>query len=361
MLTRRQKSCFFFGLYDIMDKNAVGREARKMKNKANKGIKIKINGQEKIYVADKSDKQTAAAVEPPDETFDWILPEDDEEPDKEIKHAPLNRKSSGLVAFSSLLHKLRGGNPSSALSKTIIAIAIAVICGTSLGLIVTKTITSEKELANVETTAAPSSITSTTDTTSNSAEKSDDKSNVSLTSYLVQGGVFTNEGAAKSTQVLVAQKGVPAEVFQIDKKFYLFLGTAESLEDSKKLAVFLKTYGVDVFWKEVSLKPESLSKEDAAIVTEMATIYQKLVKVTSNQLLTPSSIGNIEEINKEVASVLAAVKKNESAGLSEAGSNLKGAAELFNQYQQSNEPAQLLQAQQKLLLFLLAYKKIGSE
>ena len=67
----------------------------------------------------------------------------------------------------------------------------------------------------------------------------------------MQGGVFSTEESAQEVQALLHEKNVPAEVFQVDKNYYVFLGAAENLEATKELALLYKTHDIDVFWKEI--------------------------------------------------------------------------------------------------------------
>ena len=110
-----------------------------------------------------------------------------------------------------------------------------MIIGSSLGLIVLKAITADKEVAAVP---VESKIP-------NEPVKDEKKGAAvptiqPLTVFLVQGGLFSNEEAAKQIQERVTAKGVPAEILKQDEKYYLFLGSATSLDESKQLAVFFK-------------------------------------------------------------------------------------------------------------------------
>ena len=57
---------------------------------------------------------------------------------------------------------------------------------------------------------------------------------------------------------------MPAEVFQVDKNYYVFLGAAENLEATKELALLYKTHDIDVYWKEIDFTTK-LKKENQEI------------------------------------------------------------------------------------------------
>src|SRR5205807_2063474 len=100
--------------------------------------------------------------------------------------------------------------------------------------------------------------------------------NITIQAFLVQGGVFSTKESAQEVQALIRAKNVPAEVFQIEKDYYLFLGAAENLEASKELALIYKTQDIDVFWKEVDFTTKRVAgdKEEEKVLS----IYSSLAE-----------------------------------------------------------------------------------
>jgi stage II sporulation protein B len=230
-----------------------------------------------------------------------------------------------------------------------------VLCGTSLGYIVLKTITADEQ--TVTSPVQP------TIPAGNSTNEASSTLNGELTVYFVQGGVFSTEDSAKLVQQQIAEKGVPAEIFQVDGQFYLFLGVAGSLEESKQLAVFLKTYGVDVYWKEMAVKPASAEADEKKMktISNLTSIYESLVKSSSGLLVGKTASETNETKTKEIEAIKAEAKEAADTNITTTANDLAASAELLRQYESSGEQAQLLLAQQKLLVFLQDYQKIGSE
>lgn len=321
-----------------------------------KKITIKINGQVKTFKDGTlvESKPEAAAAAEPEESFNWILPEEDEVSERNVPET--KKPKTGLFSFGNGWITPNKKKPIVFLQTYLIPIICAVIIGTSLGFIVLKTIagtttsgTQPYEGENV-TTEKP------VETADTGKEKKAAAAVTEIKTYLVQGGIFTTKEAAAEIQQQVAEKNVPAEIFKQEDQFVLYLGASSTLEETKKLAVFLKTYGVDVFWKEVTIKSGAKAKEQK-ILADMVPVYQQLTKGSSAQLLGSDSKLNQEKIDKQLAALKTEVKKASSASLSDAYNQLTAAAELHRQYQSSQEKTQLLQTQDKLLLFLQNYQK----
>ncbi|MGE7766734.1 hypothetical protein [Peribacillus sp. NPDC096540] len=318
------------------------------KSEKSKGVTIKINGEEKVF-ADKNKNvgQEAAGVEQEqtDESFEWILPDDSIENKVVLVPAP-KKKMPKLIGFGT-------GTLISPNKRPIKAFLIAVICavffGSILGLIAVKTITKEK--------AADSSV-ETSITTPSPAEDTKTETMVKgaqLKTFLVQGGVFSSEDAAKQIQKKIIEKQVPAEIFKIEDSYYLFLGSAESLTSSKELALFLKSYDVDVFWKEINFEAASKSQKDEETLDIMKSVYFSLAETSATKLRGKETTVNQETLKKNMEKLKG---ENLSSELSKMNNNLSAAAKWITEYETSKKEENLLQAQGNLLEFLLNYQNI---
>ena len=321
-----------------------------------KKITIKINGQVKTFKDGTlvESKPEAAAAAEPEESFNWILPEEDEESERNVPE--MKKPKPGLFSFGNGWITPNKKKPIVFLQTYLIPIICAVIIGTSLGFIVLKTIagtaTSGTQTYEGENVPTEKPV----ETADTGKEKKAAAVVTEIKTFLVQGGIFTTKDAAAEIQQKVAEKNVPAEIFKQEDQFVLYLGASSTLEETKKLAVFLKTYDVDVFWKEVTIKSGAKAKEQK-ILGDMVPVYQQLTKDSSAQLLGSESKLNQEKIDKQLAVLKTEVKKVSSATLSDAYNQLTAAAELHRQYQSSQEKTQLLQTQDKLLMFLQNYQK----
>lgn len=302
----------FFYLYDSMEKNAAKGGKKVDKSNQENTFTIKINGEEKSFKEHSVDpieegRTEAAAVESPDESFDWILP-------TEIIPAQ-NPKKGKIRPYPRRPWELK--------TPFILAI-VAIVVGTSLGVLAIRTITAEQTVTppvKVEK-EIPAAVPPTEQTSEG----------VTVQTFLVQGGVFSTEEAAKEIQATIHEKKLPAEVFKMENEYYLFLGVAESLAATKELALEYKTNDVDVFWKEIHFKTK-VKEDDAAV-----DVYSSLAELSAAKLRNADSSVDLQQVKKQLNGV-------KLSGNEEGKKRLIEAAELMQKNQAS-------EAQDKLLLFL---------
>ena len=283
-------------------------------DKKDTGVTIKINGEQKQYIEKKdnpiiSENDEAAARESSDESFDWILP-------NEIIPSPASKKI-----------KIHHQRRQIKLKTPIILAIVAVLVGTSLGLIVIRTITTEQTANQPVEQTIPTVAPVTEEPTSPTSD------HMTIQTFLVQGGVFSTDESAKEVQALIHEKNVPAEVFQVDKNYYLFLGAAENLEATKELALLYKTNEIDVFWKQIDFTTK-LSKRDQD-VEKLLAAYTSLAELSAAQLRHAASNVEANQVKAQLNEVQSSERKQ---ALSEAADFL-----------QNDKPSE---AQEKLLTFL---------
>ncbi|RID88172.1 hypothetical protein D1953_04780 [Peribacillus asahii] len=305
----------FFDLYDSMEKNAVKGGENVDKSNQENGFTIKINGQEKSFKERSAspieeERTEAAAVESPDESFDWVLP-------NEIITAP-NPKKKGKI------HPYPQPRRPWKLKTPFILAIVAIVVGTSLGVLAIRTITAE------QTVTPPIEVEEETPAVVPPAEQT--SKGATVQTFLVQGGVFSTEEAAKEVQATLQAKKLPAEVFKMENEYYLFLGVAESLEATKELALEYKTQDVDVFWKEIRFKTK-IAEDDAAV-----GVYSSLAELSAAKLRNTDSSVDLQQVTKQLNGV-------KLSGNKEGKERLIEASELL----QKNQAGK---AQEKLLLFL---------
>ena len=257
-----------------------------------------------------SENDEAAARESSDESFDWILP-------NEIIPSPASKKIK-IHHHQSRQIKLK---------TPIILAIVAVLVGTSLGLIVIRTITTEQTVNEPVEQTIPTVAPVTEEPTSPTSD------HMTIQTFLVQGGVFSTEESAKEVQALIHEKNVPAEVFQVDKNYYLFLGAAENLEATKELALLYKTYEIDVFWKQIDFTTK-LAEGDQD-VEKLLAAYTSLAELSAAQLRHAASNVEANQVKAQLNEVQSSERKQ---ALSEAADFL-----------QNDKPSE---AQEKLLTFL---------
>ncbi|MDQ0219377.1 hypothetical protein ELQ35_14510 [Peribacillus cavernae] len=333
------------------------------KSKNQKGLTIKINGQEKSFEETKKDRfhpesQVAAASEKEkEESFDWMLP-DEAATKGAIGPAPVKKGKAAIYSFGGKSKSKGQKDGTGVLKAFLIAIICAIILGTFLGFIILKTITSDDGTQasgeNQNVASAPAEKPAAT------AESNKNTSLSPLKVYLVQGGVFSTESSASKIQKSIKQKGVPAEIFKLDGRFYIFLGSAGSLQESKELASYFQSNQLDAFWKEVSLSAAIKGDgKESKLLSDMSALYSTLAQSTSSLLLSPETAIDEKRLEKQLKTVNETAKGVSVKPLAALKKNVSSASELLNKYQTSKDPRQLLQAQDQLLAFLKGYQSMG--
>ena len=113
----------------------------------------------------------------------------------------------------------------------------------------------------------------------------------SLSTSVVQEGVYASQEGAEQIQTTLKEKGIPAGIFSVDGKFALFIGVASNIEHAKEIGQAFKASGTDTFSKEFIIKEKTVSnlQEEEKKVLELApAVYQTL--------LTSLSKGNPTEM-----------------------------------------------------------------
>ncbi len=321
------------------------------KSGKSKGVTIKINGEEKVFADNnriESEEAASEEQEHQDESFEWILPDEANENKIVLVPSPKKKKMPKLIGFGASSRK---GSDKRPVKTFLIAVICAVFFGSILGLIAVKTITREK--AAVPTLETPISTKAPVED-----KKAAVKENgAELKTFLVQGGVFSTEDAAKQIQKKILDKQVPAEIFKLEESYYLFLGSAESLASSKDLALFLKSYDVDVYWKEINLEANGKSEVDEKTLDKMKMVYASLAEISAAKLRGKEATVNKEALKKNLNELKA---EKVSKELSKMNADLTAAAEAITEFESSKKEDKLLEAQGSLLDFLLNYQSASS-
>ncbi|MDF2854906.1 MAG: hypothetical protein K0Q87_757 [Neobacillus sp.] len=351
------------------------------KPKAGNTIKIKLNGESKSFKEEPINKnqqsseefttikfdpkmidqdvfiETAAAKESIDESFDWIIPESSDNDLKEFKiisHQKPGKSKKKITSFSTFSKKRNGG----VLRSIIVTTVFAILIGTSFGVIMLKFFVTD---SNKPTITQPV-------VENKGGAKDSDKSSASSTSavigpqtaFVVQGGVFSSEAAAKEGVEQVKGTGNPAQTLAIDGKNFMFLGVADSLESAKQLGTHYKANGVaEVFAKQIALggkKVTEINESEKSFLEASVAIFKQLSNVTASSIST-SSIS--DETIKTVSGLGEQISKDTSKlsneKVKDLNSDLTKAVEKVKAFQQSKETKTLIEAQQHLLNYLTGY------
>jgi len=303
--------------------------------------------------------ETAAAQESVDESFDWIIPESSDNDIEEFKIIPsqTSKKTSlpKITTFTSNIKK-KNDRP---LGSILISAAFAILIGTTIGVVMLKlVITSPSEkTVTTEPTVVTDKPASSTETKTAEAKNTKAASISQLTTYVIQGGVFSSDSGAKETSDNLSSKNVPSETVEMDGKYYLFLGVADSIEGAKALGAQYKENGIeDVFAKPLLLEEKKFSnitEKEKTFLKAVPTIYQTLSLTTSNAVVTKDLSEEASKVLTEIETPLKTSVKNEK--IKDLKAELVSANEKVKAFQESKDDKNLSDAQEHLLNFLSIY------
>ncbi|MEH7375663.1 SPOR domain-containing protein [Neobacillus drentensis] len=301
--------------------------------------------------------ETAAAQESVDESFDWIIPESSENDIEEFKKVPSQSgKKSALpkiTTFSSNTKK-KNGRP---LGTILISAVFAILIGTTIGVVMLKLVITTPTNKTVVT--EPTVVTEKpANTESKTTEGKTSSAAISqVTAYVIQGGVFSSEAGAKETSSSLDSKGIPSQTVEMDGKYYLFLGVADSIEAAKALGGQYKENGIEeVFAKPLLLdekKFTDVTTKEKTFLKAVPTIYQTLSLTSSSALLTKSLSEDSSKALLEIEEQLKSSVKNKK--LKDLKAELVSANEKLKAFQESKSEKNLSDAQQHLLNFMSLY------
>jgi stage II sporulation protein B len=311
---------------------------------------IKIDSE---YLEQDSFKETAAAQESVDESFDWIIPESSENDIVEYKIASSQKsKKAGkkAVSFSTFSKKRNGG----ALKNILITAVFAILIGTSFGVLMLKLfITDTSKPAIVQPVGG--------ETGKNNGEEKTPAATASAvlpaqTIFVVQGGMFSSKESAASEANEIKSKGAAANSLGIDGKEFLFLGVADSVETAKQLGTFYKdNNGVADFFAKPIAVPEKtvadINETEKAFLESSAAVYQQLSKISSSGIVTKTASDDITTLSEQLKNG----DKLSNEKIKSLHSDLTSAVEKVKAFQTSKDAKSLIEAQQHLLNFISAY------
>lgn len=321
---------------------------------------IKINHEEKIEKHYKefeeiTSLQSAVAKEARDEdSFEWILPEIEKEEElKEFKIVDSRTKASDKE-YKKPTIKIKKVKNKGFIPTILITVFFAVVIGTTFGVVLLKMVISDTA---VETSGIPSDKIE--------APVKEDGASVTasikpspIKGYVIQGGAFSSLESAKTIESTIAPKGVPTKVIQLEEKFYIFIGLADSLANAKAIGSNLQNKGLENFSKEIEFggKADIEINDVEKNVLEIAPLlYQNILTASTNSALSnPLSSDGIksEEWNKVDA------KGIENQKIQQLKLELDGALQRLGSLEEKNDPKLIVEIQQHLLNFLAIYHSI---
>lgn len=299
------------------------------------------------------EKQSAikqlASTEEFDEKFSWILPDESEQDQKTTKPSvevvdvrPKNKKKHHYF-------KVRGpGNKH--VTAAIVTIILAVLVGTSFGSIIKKYLI--QDIATESTTAESQQKAKADEMNQNPSPKENKSVTVpELSTFVVQGGVFSTVEAAQQVANELTTKQIPAYVIEEDKQALLYLATSDTLEHAKEIAVGLQEKGAEVYTKQLIINEKSLtgvSDKEQAFITDAVDFFDTLTMAGSALFLTNTLTEQLKGMVEKQLTMLS-THQIENEQLAHLKNELIAANTAFKAYEQEISEQRFVTLQHHLL------------
>lgn len=244
-------------------------EEKNLVEKEKENIKIS-SWDEKV----KAEKELAASNEQRngEQEFPWVLPDDPKvvipiKKDKKKIMKIKNYPSSNIIS----LYK-----------KIFLTIILAIIIGIGFGMFAIHLLSKDSSVPAQSKLQDETKIVEKT--SSNESVNSNQTTSFSIPLYVIQNGKFTNKNGAETSVLTIRERGLPAEIFEVDGAYYVFIGVANNQSDAETLKQLLEEKQIETYDKPIEVKLSSQNPQDSK------EIIEKLVKVSSAFINNPSSI-----------------------------------------------------------------------
>ncbi|MCH6266696.1 SPOR domain-containing protein [Neobacillus citreus] len=300
--------------------------------------------------------EAAAAQESIEESFDWIIPESSENDVEEFtivnsQNIKNSRPKKSSISFASFSNK----NNRRPIGSIVITAVCAILIGLTIGFFMLKLViteSGEKPVTEPNVAGETGNEKEQTETTDKTAATSIEQ----LSTYVVQGGVFTSKAGAEDTAKQLKSRGIPSEQVEIGGKFYLFLSVADSLETAKSISTKYKDKGAEgAFAKPLMLDEKKLSNltdNEKSFIESLPSIYQSLSTMVSGALVS-SSVSADAGISEKLK-----INNIKNDSINKMKTELMGADEKVKAFQKSKDTKSLVDAEQHLLNFLSIYNSL---
>ncbi len=308
-------------------------------------IIVNVNGEKKEYKWIPSEdpntldtiQEIASTVEE-DQPSLWPVVEEKPAEKNEPKTKPA--KKMALLDYGKLnkLKVLTAGIP----------VVIALILGTFFGVVILKIVLFGGGEQTVKVQESVPLIGS------NKQVPQDEKKMVKdMNAFVVQGGVYSSKQAAEQRVSLIEGDGIPAIILEQEDKYFIYIGAAATLQDTKKLALLYRGKGVDTYWKEIRFQGQTKK----AYTPKETEIIQNMIHNT-NQYAELASYGLLQSNTKEKPDIKSINLENIPKELQ----NLHNLSESMNKtwstYQSKPEETSLMQLQKCILQFFDEWYKL---
>jgi stage II sporulation protein B len=335
-------------------------ERLKMKDKSERLIEETVQNNKYDY---SSVIEAAASKEAADEeNFDWILPDESSDIDMDVQEYNIAKqpKKQSQKGIGTISKNFKKNNRNGMLSSVFLTVFFAILLGTSFGLLLLKLVITENENPVDQPVIAEPAPEKTEDTPAGGTESI---TLDPLSTFIVQGGVFSNKGAAEQMMDGTIQLGAPAQVVEMNGQAFLYVSVADSIEHAKEIGAKLKSKGIEVFAKPITFEGKTLKDlqgEERKVMEAAGAIYQSLAAGTSEAASGQTiSASTLEEVEKQ-GSILKDISEDKlkHEGVIAIKTELDQAIEQLRAYKQTPELSIQTKLQQHLLSFLAVYQSL---
>ncbi|SFB16234.1 MULTISPECIES: hypothetical protein [unclassified Bacillus (in: firmicutes)] len=334
------------------------------KRQNGKTITIKINGNEQPFREDTSSEtilpletftrnETAAAQEAAEESFDWILPENDNQ-NEIAEYRIVNQPAKKTKNKTNIPKQIWGKNNNTHIKSIVFSVFFALLFGTSLGVLMLKLVINDQ--TEPAKTAATTPVTGGSDTPKETVGKSAFLLHP-ISTFIVQEGVYSTKDGAEKASEAAKQKGVPTAIIEKDGKFLLILGIAGSIDHAKSLGATYKEKDIDFFAKALEIPERPLADVNASekeVMETAASFYQSLTVAASYTAsdMPAELTAKLDEYEKEWTSLKDDKGNAKVKGMKE---ELLGASAAAKTFSKSKKESDYQKLQQHLLSFVVLY------
>lgn len=304
--------------------------------------------------------EAAASKETADEeNFDWILPDESSDFNMDVQEYKITKqpKKQNQKGIGTIGKNFKKNNRNGMLSSVFLTVFFAILLGTSFGLLLLKLVITENEMVVDQPVTAEPAPEKTEDTPAGGTETITLEP---LSTFVVQGGVFSNKEAADQIKDEAVQLGAPAQVVEMNGQAILYVSVADSIEHAKEIGAQLKNKGIEVFAKPVTFDGKTLNDlqgEDRKVMEAAGAVYQSLAagasEAAASQTISASTLENAEKQGSILKDITEDKLKHN--GVISIKAELDQALGQLRAFKQTPDPSIQTKLQQHLLAFLAAY------
>lgn len=252
-----------------------------------------------------------------DESFDWILPSEEEVEEGPAILADDSSPEKKKTFFERKIKKEAGNKksvPKGVVPSVFFTVLFAVMLGTGFGFILLKMVGSDQQAASKQTASAVSEAetkTKTAEKTSGEAKESASTAASTATAtkkdistFVVQHIILSNEAAVKEVQSQLKTDGYISQAIPVNGKVAVYLGVASDLEGAKTWAKAIKKDKVEAFAKPITFngggKIKNVTTEEKSFIEKAPSIYTAVsAAVSAAQFGDSLSTEEKEELKKQ--------------------------------------------------------------